>query len=269
MSVWSYADNSRATRSTLETFISQRKCIYCGTSLTTIHYQPFPSRFGDAPNQFHQDQINVCNGCGWWNIKQDVRAQDEYSGGIALFGAAGTLRELNLTDLMTPIAEIRGYLLAKYAKRYELHPRLFEQTVASVFDDLGYSTQVTGYSHDGGIDVILEKGGATIGIQVKRHRNSIQVEQIRAFAGALMLKGLTEGIFVTTSRFQSGAESTINRYKDVGYKIRLIDAPRFYDALRITRRNRIQTKDDFEAQFGKIELRTIRHWLHGDWEWEP
>jgi restriction system protein len=54
---------------------------------------------------------------------------------------------------------------------------MFEETVASVFRSLGYDATVTAYSGDGGIDVILHKGEERIGVQVKRYRNSISVEQ--------------------------------------------------------------------------------------------
>jgi len=37
-----------------------------------------------------------------------------------------------------------------------VNPRVFEETVASVFRDLGYHTRITGYSHDDGIDVVMD-----------------------------------------------------------------------------------------------------------------
>lgn len=90
---------------------------------------------------------------------------------------------------------------------------------------------VTSYSNDGGIDAFLMKDDETIGVQVKRYGKQIEVEQIRALAGALVLKGLTKGIFVTTSTFRSGAKKAIGEYKYRGYKIELIDADRFLSML--------------------------------------
>lgn len=47
--------------------------------------------------------------------------------------------------------------------------------------------------------VILDgKGNKTIGVQVKRYKNSIRVSQIREFAGALIENDMTKGIFITT-----------------------------------------------------------------------
>jgi len=55
-------------------------------------------------------------------------------------------------------------------------------TVASVFRDCGFHARVTSYSGDGGIEVILERGDETIGVQVKRYKSAIDAEQIRSLA---------------------------------------------------------------------------------------
>jgi restriction system protein len=78
--------------------------------------------------------------------------------------------------------------------------------VGSVFADLGFESIVTGYQNDGGIDVILkDRMGSTIGVQVKRYRNRIDVRSIRELAGALLAGGMTRGIFVTTSDYTAGS----------------------------------------------------------------
>jgi len=120
-----------------------------------------------------------------------------------------------------------------------VNPRVFEETVASVFRDLGYHTRITGYSHDDGIDVVMDgPDGHLTGVQVKRWKNSVKVEQIRAFAGALILGGMTKGMFVTTGGFQSGVSGTAARFTSKGIPIELLNAERFYQALRIAQINR-------------------------------
>jgi restriction endonuclease Mrr len=56
-------------------------------------------------------------------------------------------------------------------------------------------------------------------VQVKRYRNAIQVEQIRSLAGAHMAHGMTRGIFVTTSSFQSGAQPSTETMVARGWTI--------------------------------------------------
>ncbi|WP_158244292.1 restriction endonuclease [Trinickia dabaoshanensis] len=158
-------------------------------------------------------------------------------------GAAGSLRELDLTDIQHPLQDVRDYLTIRYDKRFELHPRLFEETVASVFRDRGFLPRVTSYSGDGGIDVILERPGERIGVQVKRYKNAISAEQIRSLAGALLIGGYTKGVFVTTSRYQPGATEVTALASARGMAIKLLDAPRFFDELKIAQRSKFQAKD--------------------------
>jgi restriction system protein len=183
-------------------------------------------------------RLFVCPVCGWWKAeaRQEIDDWVHLRGHSVVYGAAASLRELDLSDISTPINDVRSYLAAKYENRFILHPRLFEETVASVFGNLGYTAEATAYSGDDGIDVILKRADETIGIQVKRYRGSVEVEQIRSLAGALLLNGLTRGIFVTTSNFQRGGKTTTEKYAARGYEIELLDAERFYDALKIAQR---------------------------------
>jgi hypothetical protein len=86
--------------------------------------------------------------------------------------AVGSLKELNLADISIPLAEVRDYLAARYNARFQIHPRLFEETVGAVFSGLGYAVVVTAYSGDNGIDVIMRRSDDLIGVQVKRYRNA-------------------------------------------------------------------------------------------------
>ena len=129
-----------------------------------------------------------------------------------------------------------------------INPRTFEKVVASIFKDHGYLARVTAYSGDGGIDVILEgKDGDLIGVQVKRYKNKISVAQIRELTGALVLNGITKGIFVTTSEFQSGVYSIAKQSTERGYPIELIDATSFLQELKIAQLSNIYGNTRYEA----------------------
>lgn len=158
-----------------------------------------------------------------------------------------------MTDLSVPLEEVRTFLIARYESRFAVNPRLFEKTVGSVFSDLGYDVVVTSYRNDGGIDAILSKNSSQVGVQVKRYRGSISVDQRRGFLGALLLAKIPKGIFVTTSRFQAGAYSIAERLKLERFPIErvdLIDAERFYDALKLTQRDCYASKDDLIQSHG-------------------
>ena len=110
---------------------------------------------------------------------------------------AASLAEPDLTDISLQLAEMRQFLIVRDQKRQELHPKLFEEVVGSVFRDLGYSVAVVGKSGDNGIDIILQKHNETIGVQVKRYKDRIHLSTV------LVLAKLRKGIHSWRSRSQS------------------------------------------------------------------
>lgn len=245
MSIWTYSTLSREP----EYVWSDDNCIFCRDRMRVLCRRCDDISNIKAKGTFEKCLL-VCDVCGWWKAEgtQDI---DDFTHDIqfrSIYGAAASLRELDLTDVSAPLTEVRSYLLAKYEVRGNVHPRLFEQTVASVFGDLGYQSQATSYSGDDGIDVILARGNEVIGVQVKRYKSSIEVDQIRSLAGALLLNGLTRGIFVTTSTFQSGGADTAKRLGERGQAIQLVDADAFYDLLKLAQRDRYASFEDFPVK---------------------
>jgi hypothetical protein len=59
-----------------------------------------------------------------------------------------------------------------------------------------------------------------------------------------------QGIFVTTSDYQSGAQSTADRYeKHRGMRIELLNAKQFYEQLQLVQRNRYRSLQDTPAPY--------------------
>ncbi len=209
---------------------SSSTCPFCDHELWSITQQDY------LRESFVITTTGVCPVCGWWNVHRYRDEQNPNQESTRYVdGAAGSLRQLNPPDIPEPLTEVRDYLIHRYEKRFELHPRLFERTVASVFQDLGYQVTLTAYTGDGGIDAILQRQNETIGVQVKRYRDSIEADQIRSFAGALVLSGQTRGIFVITSRFQKGASSAAELFRRRGLLIELTDPQAFFDKLGLAK----------------------------------
>lgn len=249
MSIWEYKCQSDEI---IETIIRSKKYVFCKTDLETIYRETMR-----ITNNIKE--INVCPICGWWTIWQsssNLQLHNERQT-INLYGANGSLKKMDLNDIETPLCEIEQYLLAKYAHRFDLHPRLFEQVVGDVFKNIGYQTEVTSYSNDGGIDVILYKGHSRVGVQVKRHKDFIKVGQIRELIGALIEKDMTQGVFVTTSDFQRGVNKLKTTYEKKGYAISLVNGTQFYDALKISSRTKYNNYNDFLTTIGDVELSTV------------
>lgn len=207
--------------------------------------------------------MRACRACGWWKLRQDVHGEDA-AGAYSFtntYGAVGSLLELDLRDQSTPIAEIEAYLVARFEARGALHPSLCEEVVASVYRNLGYlNVRVTGRAHDGGVDVIMESPeGTLVGVQVKQTARKIGAEPIRAFTGALVLKGLTKGVFVTTSDFTAGAQRTATLAGSRGIRVDLTNAVAFFDALRLARRAMYVSAEDPSAPYVSASLQHIRY----------
>lgn len=229
MSIWEYLDDPAQIQ---EPILRLDSCLFCTGQLLAergIDLEPRPNLL-----ECDETEVRQCGACGWWSARRLQKMWDGAMGSIEkIWGTFGVLRNLDLSDLSTPISEVRDYLTARYSARHNLHPRIFEQTVASVFADHGFDVQVTAYSGDGGVDVILRNETERIGVQVKRYRDAIEAEQIRSFLGALVIGGFTQGVFVTTSKYRSGADAVASAATCRGYPIELLDAEQFYQALGV------------------------------------
>jgi restriction system protein len=105
--------------------------------------------------------------------------------------------------------------------------------------------------------ILRHSDGTTTGIQVKRSRNPIDVEQLRSLAGALVQGGHVSGVFVTTSRFTSDARRAATTFESRGYPIELFDANRFLDALHISQRPAYASYDEWHAAHGEQTLHVV------------
>lgn len=247
MSIWKYSESNILT----ESMIQGHRCMFCNVIMKDIYKESVYEK---------NKEINICHVCGWWYIVEQELCTYRIGGNYAFncFGARGTLKRLDLIDVNQPIQDVENYLKVKYEDRYNVHPKIFEDVVGAVFRNIGYISNVTAYSQDGGIDVILYNcNGDKVGVQVKRYKNSIRVSQIREFLGALIQNDMTKGIFVTTSKFQKGASKAVDKFSEQNYKIKLIDCDKFFDLLQISHTKQCETYEEFIGIYGDIKLEMI------------
>lgn len=111
-------------------------------------------------------------------------------------------------------------------------PAFFERLVIDLLEKMGYGSdlekpsEVTGKTGDEGIDGIIREdalGFNKIYVQAKRwaQNQAVGEPDIQQFAGALMGKGATKGLFITTSYFSKRAINYVNKH--LAAKIVLID----------------------------------------------
>jgi len=87
--------------------------------------------------------------------------------------------------------------------KFKSNPIAFESYVADVFASLGYKTEVTKATNDGGKDIIMYKEGVKYVVEVKLYseNNKVGREKIQKLQGAMIDSNADKSIFVTTSKF--------------------------------------------------------------------
>ncbi len=135
--------------------------------------------------------------------------------------------------------EIQTDLREQILERILLNsPTFFEELVVKLMATLGYGTKdtlatVTNRTSDGGIDGIIHQdtfGLDVVYIQAKRYAQDQTVgwPELQAFVGTLAGLSAHKGVFVTTSRFSSGALAYL---KTVNTRIITIDGERLVDLM--------------------------------------
>jgi restriction system protein len=244
MSIWTYAQQARD----IEHFVhSGNECFFCHDTMIELRHERV-----EYINTFSSARVFGCARCGWWRADEFAETKMfrriGYTVKNTVKGAAGSLLELDLSDHTAPIQAIRDHLMIRPKSLGTVHCDRFEKVVADVYKDLGFHSIATASSGDDGIDVILENGGVRIGIQVKRYKDKVQVEEIRSLAGALVLNDMTQGIFLTTSNFTTGAPRTVREYERRGFQIELVNGERFLQQLEIAQRAMYRNREDFDEE---------------------
>ena len=88
-----------------------------------------------------------------------------------------------------------------------LSPYDFERGIALLWSDLGYETEVTQASQDGGIDILAHGPDGTVAIQAKQYSddNRVGVREVREYAALKLRPEIDYVVIVTTSSFTSQA----------------------------------------------------------------
>lgn len=106
--------------------------------------------------------------------------------------------------------------------------REFEMLVGEAFRRRGFSVSETGGSADGGVDIILRRGGETFLVQCKQWKAfKVGVSIIRELYGVMAAQGAAGGFVVTSGVFTEDAKQFA-----AGRNIELIDGPQLHGMIR-------------------------------------
>ena len=116
---------------------------------------------------------------------------------------------MNMDFSKINIQDILKYSLPK--RFQDMSPTDFEDFVAQLFSDLGYTVEQTSYSGDFGADLIAAKPGKRIVVQVKRYANAnkVGVKDVNQVIGAKDYYKCDASMIITTSDFTNPAMKLI------------------------------------------------------------
>ena len=196
-------------RGTYEITAQGRKSFHEDADILDLHYL---EQF-DSFVKFHRAKPSTTD-----NPVNNPPAMPDITPQESMEGADKTIREELAKSLLSAILECS--------------PDFFEQLVVDLLLAMGYgydantSGMVVGKTGDGGIDGIINEdklGFSQVYVQAKRwdSEKTIGSPEVQAFAGALLGKGATKGLYITTARFSKAAQQYV--YDQKAMRIVLVD----------------------------------------------
>lgn len=91
----------------------------------------------------------------------------------------------------------------------------FEREVGMVFKRMGYRTEVTRGSGDGGVDIIMHKDGLKYIVQCKHYKRPLGPEAVRSLYGVKEVFNADRLVMVASSGVSPASEEFIRMYGDI------------------------------------------------------
>lgn len=149
---------------------------------------------------------------------------------VGLVGAVMSfVRRRQRSALVTDVAQAKG------ADALDgMSWREFEMLVGEAFRLQGYGVmEIGGGGADGGVDLVLKKGGEKFLVQCKQWKAyKVGVDVVRELYGVMAAKGATGGFVVTSGTFTSDATAFAS-----GRNVKLIDGQRLFGLLKQARQS--------------------------------
>lgn len=139
-----------------------------------------------------------------------------------------SINEIDINNLRYELAK------ADHSKKNELHERLvrrttwiywqslsaldFEDAVADMFEDKGWTVRKTAYKGDQGVDIFIEKDGEKGVVQCKTYKKAIGPNVVRDLYGTMVSQNATIAYLAAPGGFSKGAKDFSN-----GKPIELLD----------------------------------------------
>ena len=137
----------------------------------------------------------------WWvtfGLAIAVIALGAYFHALA-WGVIGGVA-IGLSGVVAAEDTIRGHRLVRNSRSVDDLRRMswqdFERVVAEAFRRSGYRADLTARGADGGVDIILTRGGSQTLVQCKQNTSRLGPGVVRELAGVMASEDVTDGIVV-------------------------------------------------------------------------
>jgi len=162
---------------------------------------------GDGIHKYYSYHLHFCKNCGWWRCTEEKGDYDDYTYDDWYTEKATILesvaKQFDITTTNLPIALLKKYLASKFNDIREIHPRKFEEIVASIFGEhFSCEVRLTAQSWDGGYDLYAVISDEPHLIEVKRRSKPCSTESVRTvreLLGVMLLNDVPNGIIVSTA----------------------------------------------------------------------
>lgn len=157
--------------------------------------------------------------------------------------------------------EINGQLRTQLLQQImEANPSFFEKLIVDLLIAMGYggdraeAGRRIGGTGDGGLDGVIDQdslGLDMVYLQAKRYKadSTVGESQIREFSGALLGKGASKGVLVTTSRFSDSARKFAEAMRQ--QRLVLIDGE---ELTRLMIKHSVGVRSERVVELKKIDL---------------
>lgn len=177
----------------------------------------------DLKKRTGEEENHILFAIGDW-----LNTAEDWFGKISLYTESRAQEASTQTnaDVITIDDEMIRYFQRHPNELYSMSPRHFEELVAAMLKDLGYSIELTAKGADGGVDIFAtqksEVGESLIIVDCKRYSadKHVGVGVVRGLYGIAEKMGATMAMIATTSFFTRSAKEF---KEDVKYRLALRD----------------------------------------------
>jgi len=219
-----------------EGVISDRWNAFFWAEAITSHLIDFASVSGNASGldtacenvcNFVQQQTNILCNCIATEMRRildkaveaaksvaPLLSPGQFLGAQAILGDSEPLNAGVVNVISALDTSLLDRVLRSPNEMRHLSPFEFERFIADILEGLGWTVELTAYTHDHGRDIIAVKSAEQrrLLVECKRYRTKpVGISIVQRMAGVLLGDPATQGIIVTTSSFSREARDFLDR----------------------------------------------------------